>query len=118
MRSYPSPAAKGSERRGELRLVHAVEFEEHDLDGGGYARCTADISVGGLSARDGFGRLPGSEVWLRLYLPTAGFVPLEVRARVIGPYQGGAGVRMRFVALEHGSRAALEDYLREVATRA
>ena len=111
----PSPTATATrpERRSGLRLVHPVEFEEHDLDGSGYARCTDDISVGGLSAREGFGRLPGSEVWIRLFLPRGGFVPLELRARVIGPYQGSAGVRLRFVALEPGNLAALEDFMRE-----
>ncbi len=83
------------ERRATPRVSVELECEERTNDSR-YVRMTHDLSTFGMSTRQGHTPPAGTRLTLSLFLPDEPLAPLKLDAEVLGPYDGGGGMRMRF----------------------
>ena len=83
------------ERRATPRVAVELECEERTTDSR-YVRMTNDLSTFGMSTRQGHTPASGTRLTLSLFLPDEPLAPLKLDAEVLGPYDSGGGMRMRF----------------------
>jgi hypothetical protein len=83
------------ERRATPRVSVELEWEERTTESR-YVRMTNDLSTFGMSTRQGHTPPAGTRLTLSLFLPDEPLAPLKLDAEVLGPYDGGGGMRMRF----------------------
>ncbi len=83
------------DRRATPRLKVSVVLET------GRRRCvTHDLSTFGLSIAKGETPAIGSRLSLRLFLPDQPAEPVQLEARVLGPFDEQGGLRLRFISPE------------------
>ena len=83
------------ERRATARVAVELECEERTNDSS-YVRMTNDRSTFGMSTRQGHTPKRGTRLTLSLFLPDEPLAPLKLDAEVLGPYDSGGGMRLRF----------------------
>jgi hypothetical protein len=83
------------DRRATPRVPVELECEESSGESR-YVRLTTDLSTFGMSTRHGPTPLEGSRLSLKLFLPDEPMAPLKLEAEVLGSYDGGSGMRLRF----------------------
>jgi hypothetical protein len=83
------------ERRATPRLRVEVECEERE-GASRYFRITEDLSVFGLSTRQGLSRAVGTRVTLALHLPDGEQAPAVVEAEVVAQLNAEGGMRLAF----------------------
>jgi PilZ domain len=83
------------DRRATPRKEVALEWEEQVGDAR-LVRLTSDLSTFGLSTKEGPSHPKGTKMRVRLFLPDAPNEPLVLTATVVGDWDGGKGVRLKF----------------------
>ena len=83
------------ERRATPRVAVELECEERTSQTR-YVRMTSDLSTFGMSTRQGHTPARGTRLTLSLFLPDEPLAPLKLDAEVLGPYDAGGGMRLRF----------------------
>lgn len=83
------------DRRATPRKAVALEWEEQVGDAR-LVRLTSDLSTFGLSTKDGPAHAPGTRLRVRLFLPDEPLSPLVLTATVVGDWENGRGVRLKF----------------------
>lgn len=83
------------ERRATPRVAVELECEERTTDSR-YVRLTSDLSTFGMSTRQGHTPPAGTRLTLALFMPDEPLAPLKLDAEVLGPYDSGGGMRLRF----------------------
>jgi len=86
---------KFRERRATPRMPVELEWEECVGDAR-LVRLTSDLSTFGLSTKEGPPHPKGTKLRVRLFLPDEPMAPLTLTAVVVGTWEGGKGVRLRF----------------------
>ncbi|MBL8956242.1 MAG: PilZ domain-containing protein [Myxococcaceae bacterium] len=87
---------KFRERRATPRVPVELECEEVNGDSR-YVRLTTDLSTFGMSTRHGPTPATGSRLALKLFLPDEPMAPLKLNAHVLGSYDTGGGMRLKFL---------------------
>lgn len=83
------------DRRATPRVAVELECEERTNDSR-YVRMTHDLSTFGMSTRQGHTPPKGTRLTLSLFLPDEPLAPLKLDAEVLGAYDSGGGMRLRF----------------------
>jgi hypothetical protein len=86
---------KFRDRRATPRKSVSLEWEEQVGDAR-LVRLTSDLSTFGLSTKDGPAHPKGTKMRVRLFLPDEPNTPLILTATVVGDWQNGRGVRLKF----------------------
>ena len=83
------------ERRATPRVTVELECEERTRDSR-YVRLTRDLSTFGMSTSQGHTPAAGTRLTLALFLPDEPLAPLKLDAEVLGRYDSGGGMRLKF----------------------
>jgi hypothetical protein len=83
------------DRRATPRKAVALEWEEQVGDAR-LVRLTSDLSTFGLSTKDGPAHPKGTKMRVRLFLPDDPMTALVLTATVVGDWEKGRGVRLKF----------------------
>lgn len=83
------------ERRATPRVTVELECEERS-ETTRYVRLTRDLSTFGMSTSQGHTPVKGTRLTLALFLPDEPLAPLKLDAEVLGPYDSGGGMRLKF----------------------